>query len=72
MTYWATEGLTGGYSNHDGSNERKSRGLGEVQLTMLCVPAYTHERRPYSAALYPTTFTLNSLLARTICAEQKT
>ena len=31
------------------SNERKSRGLGDVQLTMLYIPLYTHERRPYSA-----------------------
>ena len=37
------------YSNHDGRNERKSCVLEEFQLTMLCVPAYTRERRPYSA-----------------------
>ena len=28
-TYWATGGPTGRYSNHDGSNERKSRVLEE-------------------------------------------
>ena len=28
-TYRVVVGPTGGYSNHDGSNERKSRGLGE-------------------------------------------
>ena len=72
MTYWATDGPTGGYSNHDGSNERKSRGLGEFCLMMLYVPAYTHERRPYSATLYPTSFTLDSLLALTISAQRKT
>ena len=27
---------------------------------MLDVPAYTHERRPYSGTLYPTSFTLDS------------
>ena len=71
-TYWATGGRTGGYSNHDGSNERKSRGLGEFYLTMLYVPAYTHERRSYSATLYPTSFTLDSLLALKISAQRKT
>ena len=39
---------------------------------MLCVPAYTHERRPYSATLYPTSFTLDSVLALTIRAQRKT
>ena len=38
---------------------------------MLYVPAYTHERRPYSATLYPTSYTLDSLLALTICAQRK-
>ena len=33
---------------------------------MLCVSTYTHERRPYSATLYPTSFTLDSSLALTI------
>ena len=71
-TYYATRGPTGGYSNHDGSNERKSCGLGEFQLTMLYVPAYTYERKPYSATLYPTSFNLDSLLALTISAQCKT
>ena len=71
-TYWATDGPIGGHSNHHNSNERKSRGLGEVWLTMLCVPGYTHERRPYSATLYPTSFTLDFLLALAICAQRKT
>ena len=39
---------------------------------MLCVPAYTHGHRPYSATLYPTTFTLDSFLAVTICAQRNT
>ena len=39
---------------------------------MLDVPAYTHERRPYSATLYPTSFTLDFLLALTISAQYKT
>ena len=39
---------------------------------MLCVAAYTHERRPYSGTLYPTSFTLDSLLALTISAQCKT
>ena len=35
---------------------------------MLYVPAYTHERRPYSDnTLYPTSFNLNSLPAPRIC-----
>ena len=36
---------------------------------MLYVPAYTHERRPYSASLYPTSFTLDSLPAITVGAS---
>ena len=39
---------------------------------MLCVPAYTHEHRPYSDTLHPTSFTLDSLLALTIHAQRKT
>ena len=39
---------------------------------MLCVLAYTYERRPYSATLYPTSFNLDSLLAFTLCAQRKT
>ena len=39
---------------------------------MLGVPAYTSERRPYSATSYPTSFTLGSLLALRICAQHKT
>ena len=39
---------------------------------MLYVPAYTHERRPYSATMYPTSFNLDSLLALTISAQCKT
>ena len=46
--------------------------LGENYLTMLYVPAYTDEGRPYSAALYPTSFTLASLLALTACAQRNT
>ena len=38
---------------------------------MLYVPAYTHEHRPYSATLYPTSFTFDSLLALTITAQCK-
>ena len=38
---------------------------------MLCVPAYTHERKPCSATFYSTNFTLDSLLAFTICAQRK-
>ena len=33
---------------------------------------YTHERRPYSGTLYPTSFTLDSLLNLTISAPCKT
>ena len=39
-----------------GSEERDvllRRGVSSVTCTMLCVPAYTHERRTYSATLYP-------------------
>ena len=39
---------------------------------MLRVPAYTYERRPYSATNPPTSFTLNSLLALTSFAQHKT
>ena len=35
------------------------------------VPAYTFERRPYSTTLYPTSLTLDSLLALRICAQPK-
>ena len=40
-------------------------------IGMLCVSAYTHERRPYSATLYPTSFTLDSSLALTIQAQRQ-
>ena len=43
-----------------------------VLSTTLCVSAHTHEHRPYSATLYPTSFTLESLLALTIRARHKT
>ena len=39
---------------------------------MLCVSAYTHKHRPYSATLYPTSFTLDSPLVLGICAQCKT
>ena len=39
---------------------------------MLCVSAYKHERRPYSATLNPTSFTVESSLALTIHAQRKT
>ena len=39
---------------------------------MLGFPAYTSERRPYSVTWYPTSFTLDSLLALRICAQHKT
>ena len=39
---------------------------------MLYVSAYTHERRPYSDTLYPTSFNLDSLPAPRICALRKT
>ena len=38
---------------------------------MLGVPVYTYERRPYSATLYPISFTLDSLLSLTISAQRK-
>ena len=38
---------------------------------MLYVPAYTHERRPYSATLYSTIVNFDSLLGRTISAQCK-
>ena len=38
---------------------------------MLGIPAYTSERRPYSATWYLTSFTLDSLLALRICAQHK-
>ena len=43
-----------------------------VLSTMLCVSTYTHERRPYSATLYPTSFTLDSSLALTIRVQRQT
>ena len=39
---------------------------------MLCVPLYSHERRPFPASLYLTSFTLDSRLAPTICTQLKT
>ena len=39
---------------------------------MLYVPAYTHERRPYSDTLYPISFNLDYLSAPRICALRKT
>ena len=39
---------------------------------MLDVPVNTHERRPYSGTLYPTSFTFNSLLTLAISAQCKT
>ena len=39
---------------------------------MLYVPAYAHERRPYSDTLYPTSFNLDSLPAPRICVLRKT
>ena len=38
---------------------------------MLYVPAYTHERRPYSATLYSTIVNFGSLLGHTISAQCK-
>ena len=38
---------------------------------MLFVPVYTHERRPYSATLYLTSFTLHRLLALRTRAKGK-
>ena len=37
---------------------------------MLYVPSYTRERRPYSVSVYPTSFTLNSLLALRIRSKK--
>ena len=39
---------------------------------MLYVPAYTHERRPYSDTLHPTSFNFDSLPAPRICVLRKT
>ena len=39
---------------------------------MLYVPANAYERRSYSVTLYLTSFTLDFLLALTICAQRKT
>ena len=39
---------------------------------MLYVPLNTYEHRSYSATLYPTSFTLDLLLALPICAQRKT
>ena len=39
---------------------------------MLYVPAYTHERRPYSDSLYPTSFNLDSLPAPRTCVLRET
>ena len=39
---------------------------------MLYVPVYTHERRPYSNTLYPTSFNLDYLPAPRICVLRKT
>ena len=39
---------------------------------MLYVPTYTHELRPYSDTLYPTSFNLDSLPAPRICVLRKT
>ena len=39
---------------------------------MLYVSAYTHECRPYSDTLYPTTFNLDPLPAPRICVLRKT
>ena len=39
---------------------------------MFYVPAYTHERRSWSTILYPTSFTLESLLPLVTCAQRKT
>ena len=38
----------------------------------MYVTAYTHERKPYSDILYPTSFNLDSLPALTICVQRKT
>ena len=42
------------------------------RFSLRCVPTYTYERRLYLATLYPTRFTLDSLLALTISAQCKT
>ena len=61
------------YSNHYwNSIEHKSRRLGKFYLTVLCVPAHTHEYIPYSATLFSTSFTVDSLLALTIRAQRTT
>ena len=39
---------------------------------MLGVSAYKYDRRSYSTTLYPTSFTLDSLLALRTCAQHKT
>ena len=39
---------------------------------MLYVPVYTHERRPDSETLYPTSFNLDSLPAPRICVLRET
>ena len=39
---------------------------------LLCALAHTRKRRPYSATLYPTSFTLDSLLALTMRAQRQT
>ena len=43
-------------------------------LNVMTIHTYIHtsERRPYSATWYPTSFTLDSLLALRICAQHKT
>ena len=46
--------------------------LGSSAHDVVYVPANTSERRPHSATLYPTSFTLDFLLALTICAQRKT
>ena len=69
---WTTGGPIGGHRNYYNSIEHKSRGLEKFLPKMVGVPAYTYEYRPYSATLYPTSFTLDSLLALRICAQRKT
>ena len=70
-TYWATGGPTG-HRNYYNSIEHKSHGLEKFWLKMLGVPAYTYEHKPYSAILYPTSFTLDSRLALRFCAQRMT
>ena len=72
MTYWVISGPTGGHRNFYNSIEHKLRGLETFWLKMLGVPAHTYEHRPYSTTLYPTSFTLDSLLALRIFAQRKT